>query len=62
MWGRFRKMATVEARLYNGVETTIPTKLGEQPLRPGDWLIRNPDGEVYPCPADTFLSTYTPAE
>lgn len=29
--------------------------------RPGDWLIRGVQGEVYPCKPDIFEATYEPA-
>lgn len=57
----FRKKATVEA-VELTTPTTVDTKWGPQTGQPGDWLITNPDGEQYPCPRDTFESTYEPVE
>ena len=70
----YKKSATVEAQLYTAgmehgcekfgpVETPelrpyLDTKNGRQFIKPGDYIITNPDGERYPCDAATFESTY----
>ena len=53
-----RKKSLVEAVQYQGQDTEVETKLGLQPMRNGDYLITNPDGEQYPCPRETFHATY----
>lgn len=30
-------------------------------VNPGDWVLQQPDGELYPCNAELFASKYTPA-
>lgn len=34
---------------------------GDGMARPGDWIVRGPDGEHFPCPADVFAETYEPS-
>jgi hypothetical protein len=35
---------------------------GRHEARPGDWIIRGVQGELYPCKPDIFEATYEPAE
>lgn len=39
----------------------IRTLEGEMLARPGDWIIRGVNGELYPCKPDIFAKTYEPA-
>ncbi len=45
-------------RRHDGHTLLINTKQGAQALGPTDYIIRNPDGEFYPCNAKTFESSY----
>jgi hypothetical protein len=45
----------------SGDELTVETQHGPAQARPGDWIIRGIDGEVYPCRPDVFEATYEPA-
>lgn len=36
----------------------IKTLEGEMTARPGDWIIRGIQGELYPCKPDIFAATY----
>lgn len=38
----------------------IRTLEGDHRCRPGDWIIRGVQGEVYPCKPDIFTATYEP--
>jgi len=40
----------------------IPTPEGLMLGRPGDWIIRGVNGELYPCKPDIFEATYEPVE
>lgn len=42
-------------------ELEIPTLEGMMVARPGDFIIRGVQGEVYPCKPDIFEATYEPA-
>lgn len=45
-------------RIDNSV--SIPTLEGEMKAMPGDWIIRDVNGEFYPCKPDIFAKTYEP--
>lgn len=45
-----------------GDELIVQTQHGDVRARPGDWVIRGIDGEIYPCRPDIFEATYEPAE
>jgi len=45
-------------RRHDGNTLLINTKQGASVVKPTDYLIRNPDGEFYPCSAKTFESSY----
>lgn len=51
-------------RLYANGETgevTIEVREGTfVPVGVGDWIIRGPDGEFYPCPHGVFEESYEP--
>ena len=38
----------------------IDTLEGPLQVRPGDWIIRGVQGELYPCKPDIFEATYEP--
>jgi hypothetical protein len=38
----------------------IPTPLGTMKLTPADLLVTDPQGQIYPCQATVFLTTYEP--
>lgn len=58
-WIRVAKRVVVEAREITAPEgEDFNTKWGAQHGNTGDFAIRNPDGEVYPCPRDMYVSTY----
>lgn len=40
----------------------IDTLEGRHECRPGDWLIRGVQGELYPCKPDIFEATYEEVE
>jgi len=40
----------------------IATLEGTMSARPGDWIIRGVNGELYPCKPDIFAKTYVRAE
>jgi hypothetical protein len=40
----------------------IKTLEGRMLVRPGDWIIRGIQGEIYPCRDDIFRATYEPVE
>ena len=39
----------------------IATLEGVMQAKPGDWIIRDIEGEFYPCEPDIFAATYEPA-
>lgn len=39
----------------------INTTEGLMTARPGDWIIRGVEGEIYPCKDSVFQATYSPA-
>ena len=38
----------------------IPTLEGTMTARPGDWIIRGVQNELYPCKPEIFEATYEP--
>lgn len=59
--GRYAKKEIVQAvRLDEPVE--VATAEGPSTGRPGDWLVRDPVGAVWPVPDDTFRKRYRPAD
>lgn len=44
------------------VVPAIKTAKGWYIVRPGDWIIRGVQGELYPCKPDIFEQTYEPAD
>lgn len=58
---KFLKNTPVEAVEHTGEPVTLATAWGPQVAEAGDWIITNPDGERYPCPRQTFLTTYVTA-
>ena len=40
------------------MEVTIPTPKGDMIAKHGDWIIRDVNGEFYPCKPDIFEKTY----
>lgn len=40
------------------IELTIHTKEGAMIARHGDWIIKDVQGEFYPCKPDIFAQTY----
>lgn len=43
---------------FDDTEMQIPTLEGVMTARPGDWIIRGVQGELYPCKPDIFDATY----
>lgn len=41
---------------------SIETLEGTMTARPGDWVIRGVQGEIYPCKDAIFQATYEPVE
>lgn len=41
-------------------EWDIKTLHGTVSAGPGDWIVRNPQGDLYPCKPDIFAATYSP--
>lgn len=59
--GRYAKKEIVQAvRLAEPVE--VSTAEGPSTGRPGDWLVRDPVGAVWPVPDHTFRRRYRPAD
>lgn len=46
---------------YKGQSLIIPTLEGDHEAKPGDWIIRGVQGELYPCKPDIFAATYEAA-
>jgi hypothetical protein len=59
--GRWIKVAVVEAVRVD-VPTACHTLEGMANARPGDYVLRNPSGEVWPVAAERFERTYAPVE
>lgn len=55
----YRKAGYVHAVEAREIEV-FETGSGQQTAQVGDFIITNPDGDRYPCPRQTFLSTYVP--
>ncbi len=49
---------TSAGKPYGDVAFHTPTLEGSMLAAPGDWIIRGPDGEYYPCKPDIFKQTY----
>lgn len=58
---RYRKTAAVRAAQVDE-NIRVRTIEGLASLRPGDWLLMNPDGDVWPVAADEFPRRYRPAD
>lgn len=58
---RYRKTSLAEA-IEMPEAFVVTTKEGEMTGKPGDYLMRGPAGEMYPCDAEIFLNTYTHAD
>lgn len=63
---RYRKSIEVDAA-QTRVPLIISTSDGVMTVNPGDWIITESKGKIYPCRADIFEATYelvneTPAE
>lgn len=46
---------------YGETGIVIPTLEGDHLARPGDWIVKGVQGEVYPVKHDIFEETYEPA-
>lgn len=54
-----KKPVEVEAwRNDTGESIHIETLEGVMEARPGDWIIKGVNGELYPCKPDVFEKTY----
>jgi hypothetical protein len=53
----YRKKSSVEAEEATA-DGSMKTRTGVGFYRKGDFIIKNPDGERYPCPKDVFEETY----
>lgn len=53
---------TGEALENGGPGLLIPTLEGVMLGRPGDWIIKGVNGELYPCKPDIFEKTYELAD
>lgn len=53
---------TPEPRGILGIYMEIHTLEGIITAKPGDYIIRGVQGEIYPCKPDIFEATYEPAE
>ena len=58
--GRWVKVATIGAVRVE-VPTSCATLEGRATALAGDYVARNPTGEVWPIPAEVFERTYAPA-
>ena len=47
---------------YVGSDLIIATLEGDHRAMPGDWIICDIQGELYPCKPDIFEATYEPVE
>lgn len=43
---------------HEGETLAVHTPEGVMTARPGDWIIRGVQGELYPCTPDIFAATY----
>jgi hypothetical protein len=48
--------------LFDDGSVSIKTLEGVMIARPGDWIIRGVQGELYPCKPDIFATTYEPVD
>lgn len=48
--------------IFHGTHIGVVTDEGEMIAKPGDWIIRGVEGEIYPCRASVFAKTYEPVE
>ena len=55
LWGNFFIMFH---RLSPTKVFTVETNQGEAFVKKGDWVIKGPTGEIYPCKPDIFELTY----
>lgn len=55
----FLRSGTVRARMLPS-DVEIATLEGLARAREGDWLLENPDGDVWPVKADVFKRRYVP--
>lgn len=58
----FMDVAHNEEDCFHDAEWVIPTLEGDMVARPGDWIIRGVQGELYPCKPDIFAATYEPVD
>ena len=46
---------------WNGDALRVPTLHGVTAAAIGDWILKGPSGDVWPCKPDIFEQTYEPA-
>lgn len=59
---KFRKKPVIVEAFQTNEEMKIQTLEGEMTAKPGDWIIRGVNGELYPCKPDVFEKTYEPVD
>lgn len=52
------RVAVIVVSVTTGIEMRINTFEGVVTARPGDWIIKGVNGELYPCKPDIFEKTY----
>lgn len=57
-WKKFRKKPVVVKARQLTEDQLVDTAEGTMHGRPGDWLIRGVEGELYPCKDSVFRRTY----
>jgi hypothetical protein len=55
-------MGNTLAQTWEDEAISIPTPEGVMRASPGDWIIRDIQGEFYPCKPDIFEATYELAD
>ena len=59
-WRNFRKRPTVISAVRMDVPFKVETLEGWHQGQPGDWLVEDIGGELYPCRNSIFEATYEP--
>jgi hypothetical protein len=62
-WLRDALVDDVVFPIANGIDNLyVKTRKGLMEAAEGDWIIRGPNNEIYPCKPDIFAMTYEPVD
>lgn len=61
-WQEYRRRPETRYARPVTEHTTVQTSHGEVEAAPGDYLVRGPDGELWPVSGDKFFTLYEPVE